>query len=449
MKFKKKVLNHNPFLIIVVYYVIAILIGTILLKIPLLFNDNQTITWLDSFFMSNSAIATTGLVTYDFTQVYNYLGWSVLIVLFNIGGMGIIVINTVIILFIGKKIGFKTRMLARLDYNQTNQINIVKILKHVVVYFLIVEFICTIFVFFLMLPNHDSLIDSFMNALFLISSAVSGSGFYNTVDYNTNYYIQFFVIIAMIFSFIGYPVVVDFHFFIKAKLNRTRYKFSTFTKIAVWANAVTVLLFALIFFVFEYNNVVFQDLHLLEKIQWSFYMSISTKSVGLNLFSDINDWSTLTLIFHPIFMLIGGSPSSACGGIRIGAIYIIYKHLVCSIRGKSKIKYFGYYIPDKTIIKAYFVSFLYVFISFISTIIIYLIDSHIMIRDIWYDVVSGFTTTGFSTGAINQMSDISIFLIAILMGIGRIGIMNIISILSVKQTKKEKLVTYLEKDITI
>ncbi len=440
--------KRNPATIVVSYYVGFILLATAILKLPFLFQPGQSATWLESFFMSNSAIATTGLAVVDYTQVYNYLGWLVYILLFNIGGMGIIVLNTIIILFLGKKIGFKQRLLAKMDYNQDGEINIVSVLKHVVKFFLTFEIIGIILIYAKIGYMYDNPIDRFMNAAFMASSAISGSGFYNSVPFNQDYFVQLVLMILMTFSFIGYPVIIDVYYLIRAKLRKEKYRVSFFTRIVVKMNVVTVLLFAMIFLFLEYDHAM-AGYTLLQKIDYSMYMSISTKSVGLNVFADITDWYPITLLINSLFMLIGGAPSSACGGIKVTSIYLIYRHLSGQLRGKTRVIVDKHYISVETILKAYLVTFMFFLLSFVGTLAIYFMQPDLPFGYIWYDVVSGFTTTGFSTGVLNYFNSISIFIVSLLMGLGRIGILNLVNLANTDSRKNEKRVQYVEKDLAL
>lgn len=105
--------THN-ILKLVLLYIFSILIGTWLLHLDMFLKPDHSVSWLEAFFMSNSSIATTGLTVVDYTTTYNYLGWIVMIVLFNIGGVGIILFNTMIILLFGGKLNFKASNMARL-----------------------------------------------------------------------------------------------------------------------------------------------------------------------------------------------------------------------------------------------------------------------------------------------------------------------------------------------
>lgn len=446
-KFKRMVTSTRPALMIVLYYIGFILLCTAVLKLPFLLNPGQHLSWIDAFFMSNSAVSTTGLATVSLPEIFNYWGWLVFIIIFNIGGMGIIVMNTVIILFLGKKIGYKQRILAKMDYNQTSQVDIVSVLKNVVKFFLTFEVVGVILVFFKIGYMYADPLERLMNSMFMVSSAISGSGFYDTVPYANDYFVQWVLIFLMIFSFIGYPVIIDTYTWILAKRKNKRHTFSLFSKICIKVNIITVLLFALLFFIFEENNSM-ESMGLLQQLQYSFYISISTKSVGLNLFSDITQWQSMTLLVHTVFMLIGGSPSSACGGIKVTAIYIIYKHMVSSITGKTDLIIQNFKIPQKTILNSYLLTMLFVMTAMFATFIIVALQPSLSMGYVWYDVVSGFTTTGFSTGALAEFDKFSVFIVGCLMGLGRIGIMNIIS-LSQKKKSKSSYINYIEKDIAI
>lgn len=444
----RKLGKRKPATIVVSYYVGFILLATLILKLPFLLQDGQNISWLSSFFMSNSAIATTGLAVIDYTQVYNYAGWLVYIILFNIGGMGIIVLNTVVILLLGKKIGYKQRVLAKMDYNQDNEVNIVSVLRNVVCLFLTFEVVGIILIYAKIGYMYDNVLDRFMNAAFMAASAISGSGFYNTVPYKDDYFVQFVLMILMIFSFIGYPVIIDLIKLIKAKIKKKRYKVSFFTNIVLKVNLVTVLAFAILFFILETHNSM-EGYTLFQKVQYSMYLSISTKSVGLNVFSDITDWSSLTLLLQTLFMLIGGAPSSACGGIKVTSIYLIYRHVKDQLRGKTRIIINKHLIKTETLLRAYLVTIVFLLLSFVGTMLIFIIQPNIPLGYVWYDVVSGFTTTGFSTGALAEFNKISIFIISLLMGLGRIGIINLINLTYTETRKNENRVQYVEKDIAL
>lgn len=439
--------KKRPILTIVLTYITFILLCTFILKLPFLLIDGSSITWLESFFTANSAVSTTGLSVVDVYSTFNYLGIIVLIIIFNIGGMGIMVLNTLVLLFIGKKVGYKYRYLAKMDYNQSKSSNIVTILRGVFKIFITIELVGAFLIFLGNGQEYVSIFAKALDSLYLASSAISGSGFYNMVPFAADYFVQWVCIILMIVSFIGYPVLLEFQMYFKAKRQKERFVFSRFTKIVLKVNIFTVIAWAVIFFLLESGNSM-AEYGVLQQMQISFFTSISTKSVGLSTFADITTWLPATQFICTIFMLIGGSPSSACGGIKVVAVYVVYKHVKSMILGKSQVVYDNMVIGNQTIINSYLLTLSFIILSLATTVVISVLNPNILLGNIWFDVVSGFTTTGFSTGALAMMGNIEIFLIALLMGIGRIGIMNLYNISYTNDAKVDR-VTYLERDLPI
>ncbi len=194
----------NPVLKIVLMYIAICLIGMYILQLNIFIKDGQDVSLLDSLFTSISAFATTGLSVIDINETYNYAGWMVLIIFFNIGGMGVMTINTILFLLIGKKIGIKNRLLAQIDQNNLTSEDMVTVLVTIIKMFLVTEIVGAILIFSSIGYMGFSFLERIMNSLFMASSAISGSGFYNTVPYNNNYFVLLVLMFLMVFSFIGY-----------------------------------------------------------------------------------------------------------------------------------------------------------------------------------------------------------------------------------------------------
>lgn len=446
LKKYREALNKRPLLFISCTYLVFSLVMMLILKLPIMLNSGVEISFLDSFFTSVSALTTTGLSTVDINETFNYFGWLMMILTFNIGGVGIIVTNTTILLLLGRKIGISNRLLSKLDLNRLDMHDIATITRRVIFIFWTIELTGAVLVFAQL--GHSGLqgMDRFMNAWFMSASAVSGSGFYNTVPYVTNYTLQWTLIFLMIFSFIGYPVVLD----LQAKFASWRkggfYRMSTFSKIVLKVNAITLLMFMLIFFYLERDGAM-AGMSLFQQLQYSAFMSVSTKSVGLSMFGDFNSFSSLTLLFYTIFMIIGGAPSSACGGVKVMSIYVIYKHIVSLIIRDGEVLFYNFKLGTETILKSYALVFSFVGLSAASTLFILAMQPNLSLMSVWFDVVSGYTTTGFSTGALAEFNNIAVLLVAILMLIGRVGIINVFGASS--EIGGESRVRRIEKELAI
>ncbi len=449
---KKKILKYRealkkrPLLLVSSSYVVFSLVMMVLFKLPIMLKPGQELTFLDSFFTTVSALTTTGLSTVDINVVFNYFGWLMLIIIFNVGGVGIIVTNTTILLLLGKKIGISNRLLSKLDLNRLDMRDIATITRRIIFIFWSVELIGALLVYIQLGSSDLTGIDRFMNAWFMSASAVSGSGFYNTVPYVDNYTLQWTLMILMIFSFIGYPVILDLQEKYKSWRIGGKYRMSTFSKIVIKVNVITLVLFLVIFFILEKDNAMVQ-MSLFQKLQYSTFMAISTKSVGLSMFADFTSFNSLTLVFFTIFMIIGGSPSSACGGVKVVSIYVIFKHITSLISRNGEVLFYNFKLATSTILNSYALVISFIGLSALSTLIVLTMQQDLNPLYVWFDIVSGYTTTGFSTGALAMFNDVAVLLVALLMLVGRIGIINIFGASS--EIGGESRVRRIEKELTI
>lgn len=437
--------RHNVFRLVIAY-VCLFAIGTLLLKLPIVFNEGYEETWLDSFFMAASSLSGTGLATFDYINGYNYLGWLIMIVFVNIGSVGIIVFNTAILLLIGTKLNIRRLNQIQLDFNQQGVLNIKDIIVNVVKYFLIIEMVGTILLFFRMGDIFIDPVERFMNALLLSSSCIGASGFYDATIISDDAIAIWICNALMVYSFIGHPVVLELRNYLHAKKERRRYQFSTFCRISLCVNIITSLMFVLIFLLLEGNNTM-AGYSPIDKFNTSFFMSFSTKSVGLTLFPSMAIMLPLTLFVQTFFMLVGAAPSSCGGGIKTNAIYLFFAYVRNLFKGEDEVIINNRKIASRTIKLALVLILMFFGISLLATMVISFLNPTIDLLSIWYEVVSGFTTSGFSVGVINEIDEASQAIIALLMIIGRIGILNIIFFLNHNNSKKR--IHYPETNIAI
>ena len=161
----------NPFTKIVFLYGTFVFVGMFLLHMNIFMKPDKSITMLEALFTSVSSFATTGLSLFDYLEVYNYGGQLLMIIFFNIGGMGIMTMNTLLFVIVGRKIGVKNRLLAKIDLNRTNSKGMVQLIKTIAIMFIVVELIGAILIFFKIGYMGMGIVERFMTSLFMASSA--------------------------------------------------------------------------------------------------------------------------------------------------------------------------------------------------------------------------------------------------------------------------------------
>lgn len=430
----KFIRHHNVFRLVIAY-IFVFALGTVLLKLPIVLNEGYEESWLDAFFMAASSLSGTGLATFDYINGYNYLGWIIMIIFVNIGSVGIIVFNTAILLLIGTKLNIRRLNQIQLDFNQQGVLNVKDIIINVVKYFLIIELVGTILLFCRMGDIFIDPVERFMNALLLASSCIGASGFYDATIISGDPIAIWICNVLMVYSFIGHPVVLELRNYLHAKKEGKRYRFSTFCRISLCVNIITVLLFVIAFLLLEGNNIM-AGYSPIDKFNAAFFMSFSTKSVGLTLFPSMALMLPLTLFIQTFFMLVGAAPSSCGGGIKTNAIYLFFAYVRNLFKGEDEVIINNRKVASRTIKLALVLILMFLGISLMATIVISFLNPSIDILSIWYEVVSGFTTSGFSVGVLTQIGEASQAIIALLMIIGRIGILNIIFFLNHNNNKK-------------
>lgn len=294
-----------------------IIIGVFLFKLPISTQTGQALSWVDSIFLSTSAVCVTGLSTIpDLSSTLSVFGKVVLASLIQIGGIGIVTIAIYVLIVLGIKIGVTERYVIKEALNQHSLSGVVRLVKSIIITTLIIEFVGMIINFIVFIQDF-----SFWRALgisaFHSISSFNNAGFdilgsSSLQVYNSNLLLNFNTMILIVIGGIGFIVIRDI-------LSKRKWSaLSLYSKIVIKATLFLIVTGTLIIKLFEYHNVSWLE---------ALFQSITTRTAGfstidMNLFS----FSTLTVIM--IFMFIGASPNSTGGGIKTTTFYIMFRSIV-------------------------------------------------------------------------------------------------------------------------
>lgn len=327
--------NVSSIQIIVTYYVIMTVISLILFYLPLFREPDSygQVTFMDMLFMAISTVSVTGLSTFDINSVFNDRGVILLEILFQIGGLGIMMISTFFFIVSKRRISLKQRQLIMTDMNQPRLSGIVRLIRITFSMLLVAQLIFGAFfsIYFMVQGHYQSWRDAIFYGFYQAISAVTNSGFDVTGDSITPFAHDYFFLICIMFLIflggIGFPVLMDFHEWLHYKLKRKKgqarlpFRFSLFTKIAVLAFVVLFVGGTVIIWLLEKNHL-FSDLSGFGAWVNSAFYSMTTRNAGLQI-HHLTDFQVTTLIIFAILMFIGCSPSSVGGGIRTTTMAII------------------------------------------------------------------------------------------------------------------------------
>lgn len=414
--------------IIVGYYVLMTLVALSLFYLPFFRVPGSKASFIDLFFMAVSTISVTGLTTFNINSVFNQQGIILLEVLFQIGGLGIMMISTFFFIVSRRRITLRQRQLIMTDMNQPKLSGIVRMIRMtftIIIWFQVIFGIFFSFYFYIK-DYYNNLSEDIFYGFYHAVSAVTNSGFDitgNSIAPFAHDYFFLTLIMGLIFiGGIGFPVLMDFREWLAYKKRKPLipFRFSLFSKLAVLASVVLFVVGAVSIFLLEKNHF-FAGKSGSEAWMTSMFYSMTTRNAGMQI-DRLDSFQVTTLILFSLLMFIGCSPSSVGGGIRTTTVIILGLYVISFLKGEKNVNAFGRRIPDDDVRKSMVVFLLSLGMCFVSVLFLTAVEDQSLIAII-LEVASAFGTTGLSLGITPELSIIGKLTIALLMFIGRIGML--------------------------
>lgn len=409
----------KPGRIIVLGFLIVILLGTILLMLPISINEGENVSFIDALFTSTSAVCVTGLIAIDTADTFTVFGRTVVVLLIQIGGLGVTSVGVGFIMLLKKKIGIKERTLIKESMNLDSLRGVVKLVKSILIMTLIFESIGVILSYIVFSKDYAPL-DALGISLFHSIAAFNNSGFdilgglQNLIPYQSNVILNLTTCGLIIFGGIGFLVIKEI---IEV---RSFKKFTLHTKIVLIMTGILLVVGTIL-------------LKLTEDISWlgAFFFSTSARTAGFSTYP-LSNFTNAGLFVLIILMFIGASPGSTGGGIKTTTLFTLNKSIYSTSTNKHCTA-FKRKIPLGVILKAFNVTILALFVICIGTFILSILEPNYTFMQLLFEVTSAFGTVGLSTGITPDLSALSKFIISLIMFIGRLGPMTIATIWSFKK----------------
>ena len=433
--------NHfSSIQIIVFYYILMTVLSLVLFYMPIFREPDSHVSFVDMLFMAISTVSVTGLSTFDINSVFNDNGIILLEILFQVGGLGIMMISTAFVIFSKRRITLKQRQLIMTDMNQPRLSGIVRLIR--ITFAILIWFQLLFGTFFSIYFYYRGYFDRWRDAVFYgfyqAISAVTNSGFDVTGDSIKPFaHDYFFLILIMFLIFvggIGFPVLMECREWLLYKRSNAKlpFRFSLFTKLAVLAFVILFVSGTVLIYLLEKDHL-FQDSNMSVKWINSMFYSITTRNAGLQI-HDLGDFQITTLIIFSLLMFIGCSPSPVGGGIRTTTVAIIGLYLYSFLKSEDNINIFGRRIDQDDVRKSVVVFMLSLGMCFFCIVFLSATEEQTLISII-IEVTSAFGTTGLSLGITGDLSVVGKITIATLMFIGRIGMLYTLMLFVPKETR--------------
>lgn len=424
MKTKKFKLTTTQ--IILLSFLVTVLLGSLLLALPISSASGKAVPYLDALFTATTSTCVTGLVTLPTVSTWSIFGQVVILILIQIGGLGIITIMSGLMLLLHRKMGIGDRLLIQDAFNLNTMSGLAKFVKNVLFGTLIIEGIGALLYMTVFVPEFGA--RGIWISVFTAISAFCNAGIdiiaeNSLCNYVTSPTVNLVTSALIILGGLGYIVWWDVLRVIKSRTKKNRRIFRHLTlhsKIAITVTAALIIVGAALIFIFEYNNPkTIGNMSLFDKIQVSFFQSVTTRTAGFASVPQEN-LTNASAAISILLMMVGGSPVGTAGGMKTVTLAVLLCSAFATVRNKSSATLFGRRISEDSVKKAVAVAVTFLVICAASTLLL-MATNDAPALDTVYETVSATATVGLSRNLTASLDSFGKLVIIFTMYFGRVG----------------------------
>ena len=417
----KKKFSLTTTQIIMLSFLAVIFLGSLLLSLPISSADGEAVSYLDALFTATTATCVTGLVTLTTASTWSIFGQAVILVLIQVGGLGVVTIMSALMILLQKRMGIGDRLLLQDAFNLNSRSGIVRFVKRVILGTALVEGIGALLYMTVFVPEFG--LRGIWIAVFTSISAFCNAGMDIIADnslssYATNPIINLVTCALIVLGGIGYIVWWDVMGLRKGVAGRRR--LSLHSKIAISTTLLLIFGGGLLILLFEYHNPrTIAELSLFDKLQVSLFQSVTTRTAGFATVPQ-QDLTNASSILCLLLMFIGGSPVGTAGGIKTVTIAVLVASALSSVQNRQEVTLFQRNISKQAVSKAVAVTTMSFVILFTSTLLLSAVSPGEPL-DILFETVSATATVGLSRDLTPYLNAYGKVIIIGTMYLGRVG----------------------------
>ena len=422
----KKKFSLSTTHMIMLSFLIVILVGSLLLSLPISSASGNAIPYLDALFTATTATCITGLVTLPTVTTWSMFGHVIILVLIQVGGLGVITIMSAFMILLQKRMGINNRLLLQDAFNLNSLSGIVRFVKRVLLGSLLVEGIGALLYMIVFVPEYG--LRGVWISIFTSISAFCNAGIdiiaeNSLCNYATNPLINAVTSLLIILGGIGYIVWWDMMGLGKRTAAKKHWRFqslSLHSKIAIVTTLILILGGGILIFLFEYDNpLTIGNLSVFDKIQVSLFQSVTTRTAGFATVPQ-QDLTNASSILCLLLMFIGGSPVGTAGGIKTVTVAVLVVSAIATVQNKQNVSMFNRNISKQMVNKAVAVTLMSFSIMLTSTILLSAV-SNADTLDILFETVSATGTVGLTRDMTPYLNTAGKMIIIGTMYLGRVG----------------------------
>lgn len=431
---------QNPATLIILSFLFLIVFGTAMLMLPRATTNG--ISFVNAFFTSTSAVCVTGLIVIDTATAFTPFGKGILLVLIQVGGLGIMTFSTFFGLFFKGNLSFKNQLFLKDMLNETNLSGVFKSIVKIIIFTFTIEAIGFAFIY---ISLENGMNDKLFISAFHSVSAFCNAGFstfsnglmQDVVKYN--YSLHFIIAILVVIGGLGFPVVSNIYLFFKTTLKKVYLHIgrpnevpshipntlTTGSKLVFYTTLLLIFFGTVLFAISEWNKTL-SGLPIYGKMVSALFASITPRTAGFNTI----DYSTLgysAILITILLMWIGASPGSTGGGVKTTTLALAFLTAFSVARSKEHVEFRHVEFPAESIRRAFTVIFVSLLIIGVSVFCLMLFEQgKIGLMPAMFECVSAFSTVGLTMGITPSLSLGGKWVIIVTMFIGRLGVLTLL-----------------------
>lgn len=430
----RRSIRLHPAQAVVLGFAVADLVGTGLLSLPISSRTGEWTGFVDALFTATSAVCVTGLTVLDTATHWSGFGLVVILLLIQLGGLGIMIFASLVGLALARKLTVRSRLNTAAEAKAVGYDDVRGLVRGILLISLVIEAVTFCFLAPRFALAYDySPRDAAWHALFHSVSSFNNAGFAlytdNLIGFASDPWICLPLCGAIILGGLGFPVIMQLR-----KEFRRPLHWSMNTKIVLWATGLLLVAGTVYITAFEWTNAATLGAYdPASRLLIGFFHSVQTRTAGFNSV-DIGLMRDETWVGMDVLMFIGGGPAGTAGGIKVTTFAVLFFIMATELRGEGAVNIFGKRLSRAVHRQAITVVLMAVAAVMAATIALMSITGMPFDR-VLFEAVSAFGTVGLSTGITGQLPDAAEIILVMLMFLGRLGPLTLGSAIALRQRR--------------
>ena len=428
--------GFSPAQLVSVSFLLLILAGTALLLLPFSRSGPESPEFTTALFTATSATCLTGLTVVDTATYWSHFGQVVIMLLIQVGGLGIMTLATVVSFVLAGQMGVKGRLRAAAEQRGRDLGEIRTIIFGTIGFSLAIELVIAIVLTFRFAAEYGyGFLPAVWEGVFHSISAFNNAGFglrsNNLVPYVNDAGIILPIAFGIIVGGLGFPVLLELRARWRSKVKHPPSLTLIFTLVGT---AILLVVGTIGFALMEWTNAL-RDLSPWSAVQAAFFHSVSSRTAGFNSV-DLSDLRPSSLMLTDFLMFIGGGSGGTAGGVKVTTAAVLVAVLIAEVRGDEQLLVAGRRIPGRIVRQAMAVFMMAFLIVGGSIMALQLLLPQFHSHQITFETISAFATVGLTTGITPELPDFARIWLVVLMYLGRIGPITVVAALAARTNRR-------------